>query len=104
MDRLMFLLNLYGSIFAEDKVLVAFKSAKNNVDEIVSYLETNKLFANEPTINEGQNYVEFSIQLDTKSKDLTLARVRYDLAKMGATGIETIPLESSIPGLDVLEI
>lgn len=100
----MFLLNLYGSIFAEDKVLVAFNCPKDSISDIVAYLEKNRLFANEPTINEGQNYAEFSIQLDVKSKDLTLARVRYELAKLGATGIETIPLESSIPGLDVLEI
>jgi ATP phosphoribosyltransferase len=99
----MFLLNLYGSIFAEDKVLVSFNCQKSNEAAVVSYLEENKLFANEPTINHGINYVEFSIQLDVGSKDLTLARVRYELAKLGATGIETIPLESSIPGLDVID-
>jgi hypothetical protein len=54
-------------------------------------------------VNEGINYVEFSIQLDVSRKDLTLAKVRYELAKLGATGIETIPLESSIPGLDVID-
>jgi ATP phosphoribosyltransferase len=98
----MFLLNLYGSIFAENKVLVTFNCPKDIIPEITSYLEVNKLFANEPTINQGQNYAEFSIQLDVKAKDLTLARVRYELAKLGATGIETIPLESSIPGMDVI--
>ena len=100
----MFLLNLYGSIFAENKVLVAFNCHKDKVGDVTAYLEKNKLFANEPTINQGQNYVEFSIQLDVKAKDLTLARVRYELAKLGATGIETIPLESSIPGLDAVEL
>lgn len=99
----MFLLNLYGSIFAENKVLVAFNCAKNHVDETVSYLQKNKLFANEPTMNEGTNYVEFSVQLDVSAKDLTLAKVRYELAKLGATGIETISLESSIPGLNVID-
>lgn len=99
----MFLLNLYGSIFAEDKVLVTFNCQKSNQANMVKYLEANKLFANEPTINDGVNYVEFSIQLDVSAKDLTLARVRYELAKMGATGIETIPLESSIPGIDVID-
>lgn len=98
----MFLLNLYGSIFAEDKVLVSFNCKKDDEGKVVSYLEKHKLFANEPTINEGINYVEFSIQLDVSAKTLTLAQVRYELAKMGATGIETIPLESSIPGMDVL--
>jgi len=99
----MFLLNLYGSIFAEDKVLVSFNCAKSSVDEMVDYLQKNKLFANEPTMNEGTKYVEFSIQLDVSAKELTLAKVRYELAKLGATGIETIPLESSIPGLDVID-
>jgi len=98
----MFLLNLYGSIFAENKVLVTFNCPKKIIPEITSYLEANKLFANEPTINQGQNYAEFSIQLDVKARDLTLARVRYELAKLGATGIETIPLESSIPGMNVI--
>jgi ATP phosphoribosyltransferase len=99
----MFLLNLYGSIFAENKVLVSFNCARSGVEALTSYLQENKLFANEPTVNEGINYVEFSIQLDVSRKDLTLAKVRYELAKLGATGIETIPLESSIPGLDVID-
>lgn len=99
----MFLLNLYGSIFAENKVLVSFNCKKNDEATVVAYLEKNKLFANEPTVNEGINYVEFSIQLDVSAQNLTLARVRYELAKLGATGIETIPLESSIPGLDVID-
>jgi ATP phosphoribosyltransferase len=99
----MFLLNLYGSIFAEDKVLVSFNYPKSRVEEMVAYLQENKLFANEPTMNEGINYVEFSIQLDVGAKELTLAKVRYELAKLGATGIETIPLESSIPGIDVID-
>lgn len=99
----MFLLNLYGAIFAEDKVLVAFNCARSSVQGVVDYLQANELFANEPTMNEGINYVEFSIQLDVGAKNLTLAKVRYELAKLGATGIETIPLESSIPGLDVID-
>ena len=99
----MFLLNLYGSIYAENKVLVTFNCAKENVDKVLVYLEENALFANEPTMNQGINYVEFSIQLDVSAKKLALAQVRYTLAKMGATGIETIPLDSSIPGLDAID-
>ena len=99
----MLLLNLYGAIFAEDKVLVTFNVKKEAVKEILRYLEENKLFGTEPTMNEGINYVEFSIELDVKAITLTLARVRYELAKLGASAIETIPLESSIPGLDVIE-
>ena len=99
----MVLLNLYGSIFAEDKVLVSFNVKKGEVDKVLAYLEKNKLFGTEPTMNEGINYVEFGIELDVRAKDLTLARVRYELAKLGASDIETIPLESSIPGLHVIE-
>ena len=53
--------------------------------------------------NERINYVEFSIHLDANSTELPLAQVRYELAKLGATGIETIPLESSIPGLNAID-
>ena len=99
----MFLLNLYGSIFAEDKVLVSFNARKADVPRLIEYLDANRLFADEPTMNEGVNFTEFSIQLEVGSKTLPLAQVRYELAKRGATGIETIPLESSIPGLHVVD-
>ncbi|MCH7876155.1 MAG: hypothetical protein IH965_12750, partial [Gemmatimonadetes bacterium] len=54
----MFLLNLHGAIFAEDKVLVLFNAATSLTAQIVDYLESNKLFAEEPTMNEGVNFVE----------------------------------------------
>lgn len=99
----MFLLNLYGSVYAEHKVLLMFNVKKDNVGNALEYLTSNGLFANEPTMNEGVNFVEFSVQLDATDKDLPLARVRYELAKLGATGIETVPLDSSIPGSDVID-
>ncbi len=99
----MFLLNLYGSIFAENKVLIFFNAHKEAVSRLMNYLKENALFADEPTVNEGVNFTEFSVQLASDRVDLPLAKVRYELAKLGATGIETIPLESSIPGLGVLE-
>lgn len=99
----MFLLNLYGSIYAENKVLVFFNAKKEDAPKLLEYLRENALYGDEPTINEGVNFTEFSIQLDAASTDLPLARVRYELAKIGATAIETIPLESSIPGLDVID-
>ena len=98
----MVLLNLYGAVFAEHKVLLMFNGRKDDVKNLIGYLERNKLFADEPTLIEGSGFVEFSIQLDANSKDLPLARVRYELAKLGATGIETVPLESSIPGIDAI--
>jgi ATP phosphoribosyltransferase len=98
----LFLLNLYGSIFAENKVLIFFNAKKEAVPQILGYLKDNHLFADEPTMNDGMNFVEFSVQMDTQDKRLPLAKARYELATLGATGIETIPLESSIPGLHVL--
>lgn len=99
----MFLLNLYGALHAENKVLVFFNARKEDQDKLLQYLRDNHLFGDEPTINEGVNFIEFSIQLDASSKVLPIAQVRYELAKLGATAIETIPLESSIPGLHVIE-
>lgn len=99
----MLLINLYGAIFAEDKVLTLFNAKKDAVPRIIEYLQTNCLFADEPTMNEGINFTEFSVQLDVRSAALPLAKVRYELAKLGATHIETIPLESSIPGLTVID-
>lgn len=99
----MFLLNLYGAVFAEHKVMVLFNARKDTIASVIDYLRENNLFADEPTMNEGTNYVECSIQLEMKSSELPLAQVRYDLAKRGATSIETIPLESSIPGIDAID-
>ena len=99
----MFLLNLHGAVYAEGKVLCLFNCPKERTKAIVAYLEKHQLFANEPTMNEGVHYVEFSIQLEVNSKELPLAQVRYELAKLGATGIETVPLESSIPGLNAVD-
>ncbi len=99
----MFVLNLYGSIFAENKVLLVFNGRTNDVPKLMNYLRDNRLFGDEPTIKEGTNFTEFTIKLDTMNKTLPLAKARYDLAALGATHIETIPLDSSIPGLDVLD-
>ncbi len=99
----MVLLNLYGSIFAEDKVLVFFNALKTDTSKILAYLEKNKLFGTEPTMNEGEKYIEFSVELRTHDPTLPIARVRYELAKIGATAIETVPLESSIPSLSAID-
>lgn len=99
----MFLLNLYGAVFAEEKVLLTFNASKENVPKLLEYLKTNNLYGDEPTINEGVNFTEFSVQLDSADTRLPLAKARYELAKLGATHIETIPLESSIPGLDTIK-
>ena len=99
----MFILNIYGSIFAEDKVLLFFNCKREDTGKLQGYLRSNALFGDEPTMNEGINFIEFSVQLEVGNPKLPLAQVRYELAKLGATAIETIPLESSIPGLHVLD-
>jgi hypothetical protein len=71
---------------------------------VLDYLRENKLFGDEPTMNEGVNFTEFSIQMSASNKDLPIARVRYELAKLGATYIETVPLDSCIPGLDAIQL
>lgn len=98
----MFLLNLFGAVHAENKVMILFNVPHKLVDDIERYLVENSLFADEPTMNPGKVFTEFSIQVDLGNKDLPLARIRYELAKLGAVNINTVPLNSSIPNISVL--
>lgn len=98
----MFLLNLYGTINAEKKVLLLFNVANENLGQIEEYLKENKLYGDEPTINRGEKFTEYNIQVETDNIALPLAKIRYDLAKRAAKSIDTIPIQSSIPNLDVL--
>jgi len=99
----MFLLNLYGSVNAENKVIILFNVPNEALDEMKSYLKENKLFADEPTINEGTTHSQLSIQVDTKQQDLPLARIRFELALRGAVNMDTIPIDSSIASINVLD-
>jgi len=99
----MFLLNLYGAINAENKVLLLFNVPVSNSAEVEAYLVRNNLFADEPSRISGKAYTEYSIEVDTASNKLPLARIRYELAAMGARGIDTIPLTSSIPSIGVID-
>lgn len=96
----MFLLNIYGSINAENKVLVTFNVPNNKCAEIDNYLSNNNLFADEPTMSIGRTYTVYNIQVDTKSSKVPLAMVRYQLAVLGASNIDTLPIQSSIPGIN----
>ncbi len=95
----MFLLNLYGAISAESKVLIAFNVPNIDSQEIEKYMSENNLYADEPTVSVGKNFTVYNIQVDTSNKELPIARVRYELAKRNAKNINTIPLTSSIHGL-----
>ncbi|MDV7402190.1 hypothetical protein RZS08_62785, partial [Arthrospira platensis SPKY1] len=54
----MFLLNLYGSVNAEHKVMILFNVPNDSIDEMQEYLKENKLFADEPTINLGKTHAQ----------------------------------------------
>ena len=98
----MFVLNLYGVVNAENKVMILFNVANDNVKEIEQYLRNNNLFADEPTVNRGKSFTEFSIQVDITNPDIPLAKIRYELAQKKAVNINTIPVDSSIQNLDIL--
>jgi ATP phosphoribosyltransferase len=99
----MFLLNLYGATNAENKVLLLFNVPIARAAEVEKYLADNNLFADEPSRISGQGYTEYSIEVDTANAKLPLARVRFQLAQLGARGIDTVPLTSSIPDVNVIE-
>lgn len=98
----MFLLNLYGSVNAENKVMILFNISNNKISEIEKFLEENNLFADEPTITAGDTHAQFSIQVDTKQHPLPLAQIRFELAMRNAVNIDTLPIDSSIPSINVL--
>lgn len=98
----MFLINLYGCVNAENKVMILFNVRNDNVGRIESYLKDNNLFADEPTVNAGKKFTQFSIQVDRTSRSLPLAKIRYELARYGAMNIDTLPVNSSIPNLNIL--
>ena len=98
----MFLLNLYGSVNAENKVMILFNVPNDAAAAVEKYLGEKNLFADEPTINKGKEFTEYNIQVDTDNLAEPLARIRYELAKLGAKSINTIPIQSSIPGLKVI--
>jgi ATP phosphoribosyltransferase len=100
----MFLLNLYGVVNAENKVMILFNVSNEKVADIERYLGDNELFADEPTKNIGKSFTEFSIQVNKENKKQSLAMVRYELAKRGAANIDTLPIDSSIQNMDVLKI
>jgi ATP phosphoribosyltransferase len=98
----MFLLNLIGTVNAENKVMVVFNVSNSEIKKIEKYLSDNKLFADEPTMNAGKIFTEISIQVAKDDKNLPLAKIRYELAKLGAVNIDTIPIISSIKGMDAI--
>jgi ATP phosphoribosyltransferase len=95
----MFLLNVYGATLAENKVMLLFNVPNRLSEEVERYLTENNLFGDEPTVNRGKEYAEYNIQVDADNAAKPIAQVRYQLAKLGARSINTIPITSSIPGI-----
>ena len=100
----MFLLNLYGCINAENKVLLIFNCETAQSSALENYLQTNNLFANEPTKASGTRYSEYTIQVAADDRKLPLAKIRYELLKLGAQNLDTVPVHSSIPDISVIEL
>lgn len=100
----MFLLNMYGVVNAENKVMILFNVPNNKVDDVEKYLSDNLLYADEPTKTIGNQFTEFSIQVNKDNKQQSLAAIRYELAKLGAANIDTIPVNSSIQNINVLKL
>ena len=98
----MFLLNLYGSINAENKMMVIFNVANEKAILIDDYLREKNLFADEPTVTVGKNFTVYNVQIDAGNINEPLSKVRYELAKLGATSINTLPVQSSIPSINVI--
>ena len=98
----MFLLNLYGSVNAENKMMVMFNVSNDHVEAVERYLSEKKLFADEPTVSVGKKFSVYNIQIDAGNVHEPLAKVRYELAKRGATSINTLPVQSSIPSMQVI--
>ena len=98
----MFLLNLYGSINAENKMMVTFNVANEKASQIDKYLREKNLYADEPTVIVGKKFTVYNIQIDAANKNEPMAKVRYELAKLSATSINTLPVQSSIPSIKVI--
>ena len=98
----MFLLNLYGSINAENKVMLMFNVSNKDVNGIDNYLCEKSLYADEPTKSIGKDFTVYNVQVDKGNINEPLAKVRFELAKLGATGINTLPVQSSIPNIKVI--
>ncbi len=98
----MFLVNVFGATHAENKVMLLFNVPNRLAEEVEHYLSSNNLFGDEPTANKGKEYTEYNIQVDTDNPEEPIALVRYNLAKLGARSINTIPITSSITSMKAI--
>ena len=80
-----------------------FNIANEKANSIDIYLREKKLFADEPTVSVGNNFTVYNVQIDAGNINEPLAKIRYELAKRGATSINTLPVQSSIPGIKTVD-
>jgi len=76
-------------IFGKEEVM-RFNAKNDDTPKLLQYMATQPLFAGAPTVNEGADFTEFSVPLNPDSLH-TLARVRGELAGLGARQVETFP-------------
>ena len=95
----MLIINLYGAINAESKVMLVFNMPSDKKEVAEAFLSKHNLYADEPTIIPGAKYAQYTIQVATDNIEMPLAKVRYELVKLGARSIETMPILSSIPDM-----
>ena len=100
----MFLMNLCGAVNAEDKVMVIFDVPRSDTATIETYLQTHRLYADEPSKTEGDQFVQYSVQMRTDDPVIPIARARYELARLGARSINTMPLTSSVSGVRCVDL
>jgi hypothetical protein len=81
-----------------------FNVANDRRKAIEKYMNDNSLFADEPTMSIGKKYTVYNIQVDTSGGKVPLAMVRYQLASLGATNIDKLPIQSSIQSLEALKL
>ena len=95
----MLIINLYGAINAESKVMLVFNMPSDKKEVAEAFLSKHNLYADEPTIIPGAKYAQYTIQVATDNIEMPLAKVRFELVKLGARSIETMPILSSIPDM-----
>lgn len=87
---------LKGAVNAQDKDLVIFNVANDNLEDILRYIRKNQLFADEATVKPGENYSEITLELSTTDTEKPFIDILGDLKELGASAIEGIPLSYSI--------
>jgi len=93
-DRIKLILE--GSLRSQEKDLITFNAANNDLERILNYVRTNGLRGDEETVVKGNRYSEITIEVPTTDKENPLIDILADLKSLGAKSIEGVPLSYSI--------